>query len=65
MWIERLMAGISHQHVLSYNPLFSYGKLVRLGDIMVYFIRYRLCSYSLSRSVNKWHKELKADEGRL
>lgn len=20
MWIERLMAGISHQHVLSYNP---------------------------------------------
>lgn len=21
MWIERLMAGISHQHVLSYNPL--------------------------------------------
>lgn len=23
MWIERLMAGISHQHVLSYNPLFS------------------------------------------
>ena len=22
MWIERLMAGISHQHVLSYNPLF-------------------------------------------
>ena len=22
MWIERLMAGISHQHVLSYNPTF-------------------------------------------
>ena len=22
MWIERLMAGISHQHVLSYNPKF-------------------------------------------
>ena len=22
MWIERLMAGISHQHVLSYNPNF-------------------------------------------
>lgn len=22
MWIERLMAGISHQHVLSYNPYF-------------------------------------------
>ena len=21
MWIERLMAGISHQHVLSYNPI--------------------------------------------
>ena len=21
MWIERLMAGISHQHVLSYNPV--------------------------------------------
>ena len=24
MWIERLMAGISHQHVLSYNPKLSY-----------------------------------------
>ena len=24
MWIERLMAGISHQHVLSYNPVFVY-----------------------------------------
>ena len=23
MWIERLMAGISHQHVLSYNPNIS------------------------------------------
>lgn len=23
MWIERLMAGISHQHVLSYNPIFT------------------------------------------
>ena len=23
MWIERLMAGISHQHVLSYNPAFT------------------------------------------
>lgn len=23
MWIERLMAGISHQHVLSYNPVFA------------------------------------------
>lgn len=24
MWIERLMAGISHQHVLSYNPKFGF-----------------------------------------
>ena len=24
MWIERLMAGISHQHVLSYNPKYPY-----------------------------------------
>lgn len=24
MWIERLMAGISHQHVLSYNPFLVY-----------------------------------------
>ena len=23
MWIERLMAGISLQHVLSYNPVFT------------------------------------------
>ena len=25
MWIERLMAGISHQHVLSYNPIMKLG----------------------------------------
>lgn len=25
MWIERLMAGISHQHVLSYNPYIVMG----------------------------------------
>ena len=49
----------------SWPARFSCGKLVRLGDIMVYSIRYRLCSYSLSRSVNKWHKESKANEGRL
>ena len=28
MWIERLMAGISHQHVLSYNPQNDYFKLL-------------------------------------
>lgn len=27
MWIERLMAGISHQHVLSYNPFLLTGKV--------------------------------------
>ncbi len=27
MWIERLMAGISHQHVLSYNPEIPAGQV--------------------------------------
>ena len=27
MWIERLMAGISHQHVLSYNPYIIFQDL--------------------------------------
>ena len=30
MWIERLMAGISHQHVLSYNPEFMNAMLCEI-----------------------------------
>lgn len=29
MWIERLMAGISHQHVLSYNPFYAKKQISR------------------------------------
>ena len=33
MWIERLMAGISHQHVLSYNPiLYFYRKNIDMSN---------------------------------
>ena len=31
MWIERLMAGISHQHVLSYNPKYNFMSLNENG----------------------------------
>lgn len=34
-WIERLMAGISHQHVLSYNP--------KLQDKGIYVIIVQKC----------------------
>ena len=34
MWIERLMAGISHQHVLSYNPFILNGiSPIAKGDL--------------------------------
>lgn len=32
MWIERLMAGISHQHVLSYNPFLHILNQQRIVD---------------------------------
>lgn len=32
MWIERLMAGISHQHVLSYNPEMAMKNPVRMKN---------------------------------
>ena len=31
MWIERLMAGISHQHVLSYNPDIMKKEILLVG----------------------------------
>ena len=38
MWIERLMAGISHQHVLSYNP--KKNGLYLIGDLPSDAIRF-------------------------
>ena len=37
MWIERLMAGISHQHVLSYNPDFvTVGSIEEVMNIKLF-----------------------------
>ena len=35
MWIERLMAGISHQHVLSYNPRYTTPTLHESGAYLL------------------------------
>ena len=36
MWIERLMAGISHQHVLSYNPKKQKLKIMKKGGVKTF-----------------------------
>ena len=42
MWTERLGAGISHQHVLSYNPLLIHS-LVELKNQLIQQGRYTDC----------------------
>lgn len=44
MWIERLMAGISHQHVLSYNPRIRETVTGRIKKKAIHY----LCSVRLS-----------------
>ena len=48
MWIERLMAGISHQHVLSYNPRKKYRcvrmKLMRRCFFVKFYWKYNFMS---------------------